>query len=122
MAVTTTWSIDDMKRKQSDGGVFLVYWSCLAGNVTGTNADGSNVYDITATEGGKLRCKYDASDADFTPYEDLTENQVLSWVWNSLRKGDETTDEAKARIEADREAKVTAQIASKTSEASGMPW
>tara|TARA_R100000388_G_C7146228_1_gene112366 strand:- start:46 stop:414 length:369 start_codon:yes stop_codon:yes gene_type:complete len=122
MAITTTWSIDDMKRKKSDGGVFLVYWSCLAGNVTGTNPDGTSVYNYTAIEGGKLRCEYNASDADFIPYADLTKNKVLGWVWNSLRKGNETADEAKARIETERKAKVQNKIDSASSDALGVPW
>ncbi|MEK9695943.1 MAG: hypothetical protein VW270_09270, partial [Candidatus Poseidoniales archaeon] len=94
----------------SDGGVFLVYWSCVAGNVTGTDGEGNNTYDYTATEGGKLRLDYDASSPDFIPYADLTEATVLGWVYNSLIEGDETADEAKARIEANRTAKVQGQI------------
>jgi len=27
MAITTTWSVSNMTHKDSDGGVFLVYWS-----------------------------------------------------------------------------------------------
>jgi len=30
MAITTTWSVNDMTHKDSDGGVFLVYWSLTA--------------------------------------------------------------------------------------------
>jgi len=52
----------------------------------------------------------------------LTEATVLGWVYNSLIEGEETADEAKARIETVRTGKVEAQIARKTAQASGTPW
>ena len=114
MAITTTWTVNDMQRTDADGGVFLVYWSCVAAS------DGTPSY--TATEGGKLRCEPDPSAPDFTPYDDLTESQVLGWVYNSLIEGDETADEAKARVEANRTAKVQGQIDRAATTASGTPW
>ena len=114
MAITTTWSVNDMTHKDSDGGVFLVYWSLVA------QSDGTPSY--SATEGGKLRCTYDASSSDFVPYADLTEATVLGWVYNSLIEGDETADEAKARVEANRTAKVQGQIDRAATTASGVPW
>ena len=123
MAITTTWTVNDMQRTDSDGGVFLVYWSCVARNQTGTDGLGNPVYGSeTATEGGKLRCEPDPSAPDFTPYEDLTEADVLGWVYNSLIEGDETADEAKARIEANRTGKVQGQIDRANTTASGTPW
>lgn len=114
MAITTTWSVSNMTHKDSDGGVFLVYWSCVAAS------DGETVY--TATEGGKLRLTYDASAPDFIPYADLTEATVLGWVYDSLIEGEETADEAKARVEADRTAKVQGQIDRAASDSDGLPW
>ena len=103
-----------MTHNDADGGVFLVYWSCVAAS------DGDPVY--TATEGGKLRCDPDPSSSDYIPYADLTEADVLGWVYNSLIEGDETAAEAKARVEADRTAKVQAQIDRAATTASGVPW
>jgi hypothetical protein len=114
MAVTNTWSVTNMQRTDADGGVFLVYWSMVA------KSDGTPSY--TASEGGKLRCEYDASSEGFIPYADLTETDVLGWVYNSLIQGDETSAEAKARVEADRDAKVQKQIDAATTTASGVPW
>jgi len=124
MAITCTWSVNDMTHKDSDGGVFLVYWSCVARNqVTPASGDVPAVYGPeSATEGGKLRCEYDASSPDFIPYADLTEADVLGWVYNSLIEGDETADEAKARVEANRTAKVQGQIDRAASDSSGVPW
>lgn len=114
MAITTTWSIQDMKRTSTDGAVNLVYWSLVA------QSDGTPSY--TATEGGKLRTTPDASASDFIPYADLTEADVLGWVYDSLIEGDETADEAKARIEAARTAKVQGQIDRAAAETNGTPW
>ena len=113
MAVTTTWSILDMKRTASDGNVYDVRWQCLAQNDAGSEF---------AVEAGKLILNADPSDPDFIPYADLTEATVLGWVYDSLIEGDETADEAKARIEANRIAKVDAQISAAASEADGVPW
>ena len=114
MAITCTWSVSDMQHTDATGGVFLVYWSCVAAS------DGTPSY--TATEGGKLRCEPDPSSSDYIPYADLTEADVLGWVYNSLIEGDETADEAKARVEANRTAKVQGQIDRAATTASGVPW
>jgi hypothetical protein len=114
MAITTTWSVTNMQRTDADGAVFLIYWSMVAAS------DGTPSY--TASEGGKLRTTPDASAPDFIPYADLTEADVLGWVYNSLITGDETAAEAKARVEADRTAKVQKQIDAATTTATGMPW
>ncbi|MDB0024386.1 hypothetical protein N9E36_02810 [bacterium] len=114
MAITTTWSIQDMKRDVASGGVKLVYWSCVAADDTHT--------ECAATEGGKLRLEPDATAAGFVAYDDLTEETVLGWVYDSLIEGEETADEAKARIAANRTGKVEAQVARKTAEADGTPW
>jgi hypothetical protein len=114
MAITTTWSVNDMTHMDSDGGVILVYWSLTA------NSDGTPSY--TAQEGGKLRLTYYASSSSFINYDDLKESDVLGWVYDSLIEGEETADEAKKRIEDDRTAKVQGQIDRAASEATGLPW
>ena len=122
MSISNTWSVTNMQHTDADGGVFLVYWSMVAANVTGQDPEGNDVTDYTATEGGKLRCEPDASAAGYIAYADLTEADVLGWVYTSLIEGDETAAEAKARIEADRDAKVQKQIDAASTTASGVPW
>ena len=112
MAITTTWKVNNMVHNTDDGGVITVYWECVAHSDTGEQA----------VEGGKLRLEPDASSPDYVAYDDLTEATVLGWVYNSLIEGEETADEAKARIETNRTGKVEAQIARKAAQASGTPW
>ena len=111
MAITTTWSVNDMTHKDSDGGVFLVYWSLTA-------TDGT----YSAQEGGKLQCTANPSASDYIAYADLKESDVLGWVYDSLKEGDETAAEAKKRIEDDRTAKVQGQIDRAAANSSGLPW
>lgn len=118
MAITCTWSVNDMTHKDADGGVILVYWSCVA------SSDGDPAY--SATEGGKLRLTYDASASDFIPYADLTEANVLGWVYANLAANssveNETPEQAKARIEADRTEKAQAKVDRASSQSNGLPW
>ena len=111
MAISTTWSVSNMTRNEADGGIVTVYWSCVA-------SDGT----YSATEGGKLRCEPDADAEGFVAYADLTEADVLGWVYTSLIEEEETADEAKARIEANRTGKVQGQIDRASAQAEGMPW
>jgi len=107
MAVTTVWSVQNMTRNDSDGGVISVFWNCLAQNSAGPE---------TAAEAGKLETTYDASDAAFIPYADLTEAKVLQWVWDS-------EDFDKTEIEANVNEQVEAQIVyNATAPVGGVPW
>ena len=114
MAINCRWSVPDMQRTDADGAVFLIYWSMVA------TSDGDPAY--SASDGGKLRTEPDPSDPDFIPYADLTEADVLGWVYTSLIEGDETADEAKARTEAFWAAKVQGQIDKAATTESGVPW
>ena len=66
------WTVDAMDcYPQSQGNadvVYNVHWRC-----TGTDGDASaSVYGS---------CSVPYSGGEFTPYEDLTQNEVLSWIW-----------------------------------------
>ena len=100
-----------MTHKASDGGVSLVNWSLTA-------TDGTH----SAQEGGKLRCTANPSASDYIAYADLKESDVLGWVYDSLKEGDETAAEAKKRIEDDRTAKVQGQIDRAAANSNGVPW
>jgi hypothetical protein len=114
MAINTTWTVSNMTHVDADGGVILAYWSLVAASDAGGGE--------SATEGGKARFTYDASASGFIAYDDLKESDVLGWIWEANKEGDETAAEYKARIEAERTAKVEAQITRNATEATGVPW
>jgi hypothetical protein len=114
MAITNTWSVTNMQHTDTDGGVFLVYWSMVAAS------DGSPSY--TASEGGKLRCEPDASSPTYIPYADLTEDDVLGWVYASLVEGEETLKKQSSYSKLISTAKVQKQIDAAATTASGVPW
>lgn len=81
----TTWAVTSMQAKKQEAGytdvVFLVEW--LASDTDGVNE---------ARSGGKTTVPI--SEGNFTPYDQLTEAQVLGWVWNVMGP------DAKAALEA----------------------
>tara|TARA_R100001510_G_C7619466_1_gene180721 strand:- start:144 stop:515 length:372 start_codon:yes stop_codon:yes gene_type:complete len=121
MAITTTWSVTNMTHVDADGGVILAYWSLVAANDEAYD-ESTGKGGETATEGGKNRFTYDASGSGFIKYDDLKESDVLGWIYEANKKGDETADEYKARIESERTAKVQAQIDRKATQSDGLPW
>lgn len=102
--VTLTWSVQNMTRVLDDGFVINVAWACTA-SATGVQG---------AFYGGKSTFAAPDSNApDFIPYDQLTEEVVLGWVYDAL--GDQ-----KVEIEATLTAKVEAQLNPVT--ANGLPW
>jgi hypothetical protein len=96
--VTFNWNIVQMDRLTSDGFVVTVHYTVTA-------VDG----DFTASTYGTVG--YTEEEGSFTPYEDLTKEQVIEWVKNSL--GEETVEtNLAAQIEA---------LKNPTQE-SGLPW
>lgn len=76
MANTYTWVVNNMvSYPQSEGYtdvVFLVNWSC-------NGTDGT----YTGALSGATNVKLDPA-APYTPYADLTEDQVVSWVKEAI--------------------------------------
>jgi hypothetical protein len=73
-----TWQIDAMQCKVQEGDlsdvVITVHWRCN-GEQDGHSA---SVYST---------CSVPAPEGDFTPYADLTKEQVLGWIWaNGVNK------------------------------------
>tara|TARA_R110000796_G_scaffold243639_1_gene366295 strand:+ start:308 stop:652 length:345 start_codon:yes stop_codon:yes gene_type:complete len=114
MAINTTWSVNNMTHVDADGGVIKAYWACNA------VSDGSG--GESASEGGKNLFTYDASASGYIAYASLKESDVLGWVWEANKEGDETASEYKARIEADRTAYVQSKIDRAATQATGVPW
>lgn len=65
-----TWTIATLERELSDGGVVVAHWRV-------TEVDG----DYSASAYGTCGFSYDPTDPSFVPYDNLTEADVLGWVW-----------------------------------------
>jgi hypothetical protein len=90
------WSIQQLDRKTADGFVTTAHWTCTA-----TDGDFSaNAYGSVGFSGDLV-----------TPYENLTQEQVLGWVWEQIDK-------------AEIEANLTKQIQAQKNPVSvaGVPW
>lgn len=79
MSATITWTVTAMDcYPQAEGQtdvVFTVHWTC-SGTQTANGTDyASSVYSTCAVT-------YQAG-TPYTPYSDLTQNQVLGWIWAS---------------------------------------
>jgi hypothetical protein len=101
--VTLTWAVNNMTRVINDGFVINVAWACTA------SAPGAG----GAFYGGTTTYENNPSEPGFIPYDQLTQEIVLGWVYDAL--GDQ-----KAEIEANLTAKVEKQLNPVT--ANGMPW
>ena len=97
---TFSWSIPTLERKLDDGYVFVAHYRCTA-------TDG----EFSASSYGTQGFSQDPEAESFVPYEDLTEEMVLGWLFNSLDK-DATEEALKAKIEADKN----------PTSAAGVPW
>ena len=73
MTTTTTWTVTAMDAyPQEDGNtdvVFNVHWTC-------SGTDGTYSGSVYSTCSVPL-----SGEGTFTPYQDLTQSQVLGWIW-----------------------------------------
>jgi hypothetical protein len=96
----TTWTIAQLERNTSDGGVVVAHWRA-------TLTDG----DYSASSYGTAGFTPDPDSEDFVPFDDLTEADVLAWVYESVDK-DATEESLASQIE-DQKAPQTV---------AGTPW
>jgi len=92
------WTIDDTLRQTSDGLVTTAHWRVSA--VDGEHSAGA--YGSVGFTRGE----------DFTPYEQLTQKQVLGWCWKWGVGKDATEAALAANIEAQKH----------PTTATGVPW
>jgi hypothetical protein len=98
---TFNWTLPTLERQTADGFVYTAHWRCDA-------SDG----DFHASSYGTAGFSQDPEADDFTPYEDLTEAQVLGWVWADGVDKDATEAALQAKIDADKNPVTSA----------GVPW
>lgn len=107
MATQITWVIESMQCKPQEGQytdvVITAYWRC--NGVDNTNPD------FTGTIYGS--CSFPTPGDPFTPYDQLTQDQVLQWCWdNGVNKGE---------IEAGVDQQIQAQVNPPTVQLP-LPW
>jgi hypothetical protein len=89
---TFNWNIPQMDCYPEKEGltdvVFMVYWQC-------SGVDGNYSSSVYGTCGVSLN-----TDVPYTPYAQLTEAQVLGWVWGNGVNKDETEAKIQDQIEA----------------------
>ena len=96
---TYLWTIPQMDRLTSDGFVVTVHY-----NVSAT--DGT----YSANTYGTVNCQQQPGET-YTPYDELTEQQVVGWVQNALGKD---------TVEASLQSQIDAQI--NPVQEAGVPW
>ena len=100
MATTYKWTIPMTEYNKADGGIFCCHWRVTAQDE-----------DYSSSAYGTAGFTPDPDAAGFVPYADLTEADVLAWVWASVDKDEMEANLAK-QIE-DQKAPATQ---------SGLPW
>ena len=98
MPNTHTWTVEDLERDVADGGVFNASTKI-------TSTDGTNTVEYVF----KVGFTPDSSDPNYTPYNDLTEAQVLGWVQSSVDVDAMNSGQ-------------DARLAEKANQANGKPW
>ena len=71
------WTISAMDCKVSEDNlsdvVFNVHWRCSSTEVDGDKTYSASVYSTCSVPG--------PNPASFVPYDQLTQNEVLGWIW-----------------------------------------
>jgi len=111
MAITFTWSVNDMHKVTATGAVYKVEWSCSGVDAdTEVSHSRSGSYLHTNSDGEQATPDHTAS--GFTAYADLAEADVLAWC-----KADGVGASNEALITSNITNKIAAQVNS-----TGMPW
>ena len=103
-----TWSIANLERTLSDGGVTVAHWRCDESETVGS---GDDAVTYTASSYGTCSFTPDADADDFIGYDSLTESDVIGWVQTEVGQSD---------VEAALTADITAQKTPTTGD--GVPW
>ena len=100
----TVWTISQLERNTSDGGVVVAHWRATATETAGDDTFSASSY-------GTVGFTPDPDSEDFVPFESLTEADVLAWVYESVDK-DSVEASLASQIEEQKAPKVVA----------GIPW
>ena len=110
---TFNWTIATLERDligDLAGGVIVAHWRVTAEQTEGT---GDDAVTYTATSYGTQGFTPDPSAEGYIAYDDLTESDVLGWVWAQ-------SDDWQSNMEASLQANIDGQITPSTGD--GVPW
>ena len=93
-----SWTITNLERRITDGFVTCAHWKCEVAD----GAVSESIIEMSYWNDGHV----------VVPYEDLTEQEVLNWVWSSGIDKQDVEKKLGARVEA----KKTPVIQT------GLPW
>jgi hypothetical protein len=72
---TFNWTIDTCEYELTTGGITVAHWRCNAVEE-----------DYNTSAYGSCGFTPDPTSENFKPYNEITEAEVLSWVWASIDK------------------------------------
>lgn len=98
--MSVVWKIEQLERQTNTGGVVVAHWRATAQDE-----------GYAATVYGSVGFTPDPTASNFVPYEDLTESNILTWVWGQVDK-----TETEASLAAQIETQKTPSVVS------GLPW
>ena len=111
MAITFTWSVNDMHKVTATGAVYKVEWSC-SGTDEATSVSHSRSGSYLHTNDDGVQATPDHTAGGFIAYASLTEANALGWV-------------KAGGVQAYNEGLITSAITAKIAGAgnsTGMPW
>lgn len=100
MAITYDWTIQTCEREIATGGITIAHWRVLAEDE-----------GYSATAYGSAGFTPDPTSPSFKPYDQVTQEEVLSWVYGQIDKSS-TESALAAQIEQSKNPVI----------ASGTPW
>ena len=112
MAITFTWSVNDMHKVTATGAVYKVEWSC-SGTDEATSVSHSRSGSYLHTNDDGVQATPDHTAGGFIAYASLTEANALDWV---------KADGEGARTEALITSNITNKISDAATNSIGMPW
>ena len=95
---TITWTITNCEHDVATGFITTAHWTC-------SGVDGEFSYPVYST------CSWQAGTPSI-PYAEVTEAEVLNWIWSSGVDKDATETAVAAQIE----------LLKNPVQASGLPW
>ena len=82
--INKKWFINNMRNISTTGGVFEVTWYCSVTRSKRDAQDQEHTYEMM--DHGVAEFTPVPDDQSFTSLSDLTEEQVLGWVWQTVDK------------------------------------